>query len=77
MEQKLDIYTRILCDLCGKECDDNDSITTLKLQPYRGIGKIDICEKCMQELFEEWEEGEADKEKIAKMVARVHKKQHS
>ena len=72
MEQKLDIYSRILCDICGREIDeDNEFIKTIKLQPKRGIEKIDICEQCMQELFEEWKEEEKNKKEIRKMVKEI------
>lgn len=69
MEQKLDIYTRVLCDLCGKECGENEYIKTLPLQPYRGVAKIDICEQCAKELCEKWKKEEVEHEEIAKMIA--------
>ena len=69
MEQKLDIYVRVLCDLCGKECDDNEYIKTITLQPNRGVAKIDICEQCSHELSKKWKDEEVENEEIAKMVA--------
>ena len=71
MEQKLDIYTRILCDLCGKECGEEEDVKTLPLQPKRGMEKVDICEKCSREYCEKWKSEEVDNKKIAKMVASI------
>lgn len=75
MRQKLDIYESVLCDLCGKECDiDNEYIKVLKLQPYRGISEIDICEQCSRELVEKWEEEEENEKKIKMMVKEIETK---
>ena len=72
MEQRLDMYTRILCDICGKETkEDNEFVKTIRLCPNRAMDKIDVCEQCMQELFEDWKEEEKNKEGIRKMVARI------
>ena len=72
LKRVLDIYTRVLCDICGKECDiDNESIKTLRLQPYRGVAKIDICEQCSQELSEKWKNEEMENKELAKMVASI------
>lgn len=72
MEQKLDIYERILCDICGKEINgNNEFIKTIKLCPNREMEKIDVCEQCMQKLFEDWKEEEKNKVEIRKMIEKI------